>query len=94
MTDSKLKPDVIPRRLCGEIQLFDLCELASCVHKSGGFCTNPLLLDRFEKIAENELRVPERHTSEGIDDAEADDVEGEFVMEDFESDEDDGFEDE
>jgi len=39
-------------RLCSEIQLFDLCELDSCHHKSGRFCTNEELLAKFENIKE------------------------------------------
>ncbi len=64
MSDSGLKSDILPQRLCSEIQLFDLCDLNSCKQKEGRFCTNPDLLDRFEKIAENELRVQERCLSE------------------------------
>ena len=99
MRDSEQKPDVLPQRLCGEIQLFDLCDLDSCVCKNGRFCTDPALLDRFEKIAEEELRAPERFVSEEIDDAEADDsdVDGyddEAAMEGFEGVEDDGWGDE
>ena len=64
---------------------------------------DPVLLGRFEKIAEDELRSPERY----ISDAEADDVDGdgygcddddddddEFAMENFEGGEEDGWEDE
>ena len=89
MPDSKLKPDVLPQRLCSEIQLFDLCNLDSCHHKNGSFCTDPLLLGRFEKIAEDELRSPERYVYEEIDDPEADGSDGyddgdEFAMENLE----------
>ena len=40
------------KRLCGEIQLFDLCDLAHCNHKDGRFCTHTDLLTRFELIAD------------------------------------------
>jgi len=86
MHNSDQKPDILPRRLCSEIQLFDLCDLGPCNSRNGRFCTNPVLLGRFEKIAEDELRVPERYTSEESDDEEVDDVDGyddedgEFVM--------------
>jgi len=42
------------RRLCSEIQLFDLCELDRCKFKSANFCTNEDLLIRFEKIADED----------------------------------------
>ena len=99
MPDSEPKPDNLPQRLCSEIQLFDLCDLDSCNRKRGSFCTDPALLGRFEKIAEDELRSPERY----ISDAEADDVDGdgyddedddEFTMENFEGGEEDGWENE
>lgn len=97
MPDSEPKPEIIPQRLCSEIQLFDLCDLDSCNQKKGRFCTDPLLLGRFEKIAEDELRAPERYNSVEIDDAEADDADGdgydeddgELEMDDFEGGEDD-----
>jgi hypothetical protein len=99
MRNSEPKPDVLPQRLCSEIQLFDLCDLDSCGYKNGRFCTDPALLDSFEKIAEEELRAPERSLVEEIDNAEVDDSDGdgyddEAAMEDFDSVEDDGCEDE
>jgi hypothetical protein len=100
MNSSDSKTDVLPQRLCSEIQLFDLCDLDSCDHRSGRFCTNPVLLGRFEKIAEDELRVPERYTSEEIDDEEVDNIDGyddedgEFVMAHLEAGEDNNSEDE
>lgn len=102
MTDSEPKTGVLPRRLCSEIQLFDLCDLDSCGRKNGRFCTDPYLLDRFEKIAENELRPPERYLSEEDDDSVTDDGDGyddegedeEFGIENLESGEDSGWEDE
>lgn len=45
------------KRLCSEIQLFDLCELESCSYKTGTFCGNSDLLERFERIAEDERPV-------------------------------------
>lgn len=99
MTDSEPKTDVLPQRLCSEIQLFDLCDLDSCDHKNGRFCTDPFLLGRFEKITEQELRPLERYMSEEGDDA--DECEGEgydedddFAVEKVESGEDSGWEDE
>lgn len=73
MTDIDNKRDVLPQRLCSEIQLFDLCDLASCKYKNGRYCTDPVLVGRFEKIAENELRVPDLYTSDEDDGTEMDD---------------------
>ncbi len=42
------------RRLCSEIQLFDLCDLDRCKFKSANFCSNEELLNRFEKIADED----------------------------------------
>ncbi len=44
------------RRLCSEIQLFDLCELERCHFKDDRFCTDPDMLARFEAAAEPEER--------------------------------------
>lgn len=95
MTDSEPKPVILPQRLCSEIRLFDLCDLDSCNHKNGRFCMDPALLGRFEKIAEDEIRAPERYISDEIDDSEAGDGydDEEFAMENFEGGEDDGWED-
>ncbi|MDY0301322.1 MAG: hypothetical protein RBQ99_07030 [Trichlorobacter sp.] len=38
------------KRLCSEIQLFDLCELTRCSFKVNNFCTDPALLEKFEAI--------------------------------------------
>lgn len=86
MSATKLKIDTLTQRLCSEIQLFDLCDLTLCKSRNGRFCTDPLLLDRFEKIAENELRVTERFISEKSDDADTDDSEegDEFALDDYE----------
>lgn len=88
MFDPEQPPDILPQRLCNEIQLFDLCELTSCRYKSGRFCTDPALLVRFEKIAERELRVSERYLSEEIDETEEGD--DDFADDDNDSDTDDG----
>jgi hypothetical protein len=47
------------RRLCNEIQLFDLCDQERCRHKEGLFCTDQDLLSRFESIADIEDRPVE-----------------------------------
>jgi hypothetical protein len=67
MPDSELKPDILPQRLCSEIQLFDLCDLDSCKSKIDRFCTNPDLITRFEKVAVSEFRTPERFVEDEED---------------------------
>ncbi|MDD2734953.1 MAG: hypothetical protein PHF56_13510 [Desulfuromonadaceae bacterium] len=76
MPDSDNIPDLLPQRLCSEVQLFDLCTLDSCRHKADRFCSDPVLLRRFEKIADDELRSPERYVFEEPDDSEAYDGDG------------------
>lgn len=97
MSNSEPKPDLLPQRLCSEVQLFDLCDLDSCGRKNGRFCADPFLLDRFEKIAEEELRTPERYVSDEFDDDEAndgDEYDDEAAMEGFDGAEDEGREEE
>jgi hypothetical protein len=55
------------RRLCNEIQLFDLCEREKCRHKEGLFCADEELLNRFEAIADIEERPAEGFVSEESD---------------------------
>jgi len=99
MHNSDQKPEIMPQRLCSEIQLFDLCDLVLCKYKKERFCNDPDLLGRFEKIAEKELRAPERYISEDTDGFEADDGDG-YGDDEFEADDssvddrDDGCEDE
>jgi hypothetical protein len=66
------EPDVeeLPRRLCSEIQLFDLCELERCSFKDGRYCTHADLLARFEALAE-----PEDRPAQPIEDDDDDDDE-------------------
>lgn len=84
MKDTESKQESLPERLCGEIQLFDLCDLASCRFKAGRFCSNTGLLERFEKIAEQELRSPERFVEEELDE---DYEEGDEAFDDYDGDE-------
>lgn len=48
------------RRLCGEIKLFDLCDLNRCTYRDGRYCTDPDLLARFENIADEDDSGPVR----------------------------------
>ena len=58
------------RRLCSEIQLFDLCELEVCCHKDSRYCTNSEILERFEAIKEEDERSPEQYLVEDLDEEE------------------------
>ena len=94
MSDSESKTGTLPQRLCSEIQLFDLCDLDSCTFKNGRFCTDPFLLGRFEKIAEEELPVQERYLSGEAEDAETDEeFDDGSESDDFEDFDDNGSED-
>jgi len=42
------------RRLCSEIQLFDLCDLDVCRFRKDRFCSNDDLLRKFESIKEKD----------------------------------------
>lgn len=64
-----------PKRLCSEIQLFDLCSRDVCGHKDGRYCTKGDILAKFEAIAEEEERSPEQFMAEELDETEgADDM--------------------
>jgi hypothetical protein len=60
-----------PRRLCSEIQLFDLCDLETCRKKDGRFCTDPEVLERFEAIKEEDDRATRYVSGEFDEDDEA-----------------------
>lgn len=75
-------PQELPRRLCSEIQLFDLCELEKCHFKDDRFCTDPEMLARFEAAAEPEDR-PKWHLG-GAEEQEDDELYPEEVEEDDE----------
>lgn len=49
-------PAELPRRLCSEIKLFDLCELERCRYRDGRYCNDPEMIARFEAAAEPEDR--------------------------------------
>lgn len=64
-----LKP---AERLCSEIQLFDLCDLETCSFKTGKFCGNSDLLEKFERISEKDeadmVRFPQDPESDDDED--------------------------
>lgn len=43
-----------PKRLCSEIQLFDICSKTSCKYKDGRYCNDGDILARFESISDEE----------------------------------------
>jgi hypothetical protein len=59
-----------PKRLCTEIQLFDLCELDVCAHKDGRYCTKGDILAKFEQIKEEDDRSPEQFMADELDECE------------------------
>ncbi|HEY6871930.1 MAG TPA: hypothetical protein VI298_04280 [Geobacteraceae bacterium] len=64
------------KRLCSEIQLFDLCDRDVCSHKDGRYCTKGDILARFEAITDEEDdRSPEQFMADELDELEgADDL--------------------
>lgn len=60
------------RRLCSEIQLFDLCDKEQdvCGHRDGRYCTKGDIIARFEAISEDDDRSPEQFMADELDDAE------------------------
>ena len=71
-TEEKIK------RLCSEIQLFDLCEKMKCGSKDGRFCTDEILLNKFEAINQEEDFPPEQFLADEPEaDGEADEEEDE-----------------
>lgn len=66
-TNKDLEGSYLPRRLCSEIQLFDLCELECCHFKDGRFCTDPEMLARFESVAEPQELPASRFDDEDDD---------------------------
>jgi hypothetical protein len=70
-TEETTPPPAPPqKRLCNEIQLFDLCELDVCGHRDGRYCTKGELLARFEAIKEEDDRPPELYMADELDDVE------------------------
>ncbi len=78
----------VTKRLCSEIQLFDLCDLDTCTCKDGRFCTNPEILQRFEAIKEEDERP--QYLSDELEGEEDEDADAEDLDEygdDYEDDE-------
>ena len=59
------------KRLCSEIQLFDICDGPDvCSHRDGRYCTKGDILARFEAIREEDERSPEQFLADELDDLE------------------------
>lgn len=59
-----------PKRLCSEIQLFDLCDRDTCSHRDGRYCTKGDILAKFEAIKEEDERSPEQFMADELDETE------------------------
>lgn len=84
MTEEKPQPATPVDRLCSEIQLFDLCDLAKCGHKNARFCTNELLLRKFEAIKEEDDRQTLLYDEDELEDEDEFDVDVDEIDEEFE----------
>lgn len=67
------------KRLCSEIQLFDLCSKEKCAEKEGRYCTSSEMTARFEAISEEDDTMQDRFTEaeddlDDYDDTENDDL--------------------
>ncbi len=68
-----------PRRLCSEIQLFDLCTKEKCARKDGKYCADGDMLAKFEAISEDDDVFQDQFTSdEGDDSEDMDNLEDEY----------------
>lgn len=82
MNETDEEPSGAVQRLCSEIQLFDLCDRETCSFKEGRFCTNQDLVDRFERISEDDRRPAVRSfPASDEDEAEYDDADDYGVAE-------------
>lgn len=64
-----------PKRLCSEIQLFDICSKNSCKYKDGRYCTEGDILARFEAISDDEdARLPDQFLADEMEEMEEDDL--------------------
>lgn len=59
-----------PKRLCSEIQLFDLCGKEKCASRDGRFCTDETMLNRFEAISQEEDFPPDQYLEDEPDEGE------------------------
>ncbi len=59
-----------PKRLCSEIQLFDLCSRDKCKHRDGRYCSDSEMLAKFEAISEDDEKDRDRFVADEEDDVE------------------------
>ena len=65
-----------PKRLCSEIQLFDICSKTSCKHKDGRYCIDGDILARFEAISDVEDEsLPDQFLADEMEEMEEDELE-------------------
>ncbi len=62
-----------PKRLCTEIQLFDLCSKEKCKSKDGRYCVDSELLAKFEAISEEDEKELNQFIADEDDDFESSD---------------------
>jgi hypothetical protein len=78
------------KRLCSEIQLFDLCSKDTCERKNGRFCTDSEMLAKFESISEEDV-LQNQFTDEADDFEDTDEREYEDgCLDDFDDEDEDG----
>ncbi len=78
------------KRLCSEIQLFDLCSKDTCERKNGRFCTDADLLAKFEAISEEDV-LQDQFLEDTDDSEDADGIGyGDGCFDDFEDEDEDG----
>jgi hypothetical protein len=71
----RMEKEENPRRLCSEIQLFDLCEKTSCPRKDGRFCTDSGILAKFEAISDDEgAGEQDQYLADEMDEMEEDEL--------------------
>ena len=84
-----------PKRLCSEIQLFEICTKSSCKHKDGRYCIDGEVLAKFEAISDEEdAGLPDQFLADEMEEMEEDDLsydEGVGVDEDEEEPEEEDF---
>jgi hypothetical protein len=84
-----------PKRLCSEIQLFDICTKTSCKHKDGRYCIDGDILDKFEAISDDDVAgLPDQFLADEMEEMEEDDLsydEGVSIDEDEEVPEEEDF---
>ncbi len=58
------------KRLCSEIQLFDLCSRDKCKSRDGRYCCDSEMLAKFEAISEDDEKDLDQFEAEEEDDSE------------------------